>query len=153
MRKTLIAFLVAPLLPALAPAWFLHANYPNRAAISGFILICGVFYLLQAVIGIPAYILTRSKRRYIWFHLLVGFFGMAAVSVAINVVFSKTEIWFADTLFQAAYVGALGAGIGLVFWLVARPDKIADPGLKLQAEPVPELRKVTRHDAVLENEK
>ena len=128
MRKTLIAFLVAPILPALPPAWFLHANYPDRTAISGFIFVCGLFYLLQTVVGIPAYILARSKRRYIWFYLLLGFFGMAIVPIAVNGVFATTKIDMVDTLLKATYLGVLGAGIGLVFWLIARPDKIANPG-------------------------
>lgn len=125
MGRTLVAFLVAPMLPALAPTWFLHANYPDRMAISGFIFICGLFYLLQAVVGIPAYILARSKRRhiYIWFYLLLGFFGMAVGFIAVTVVFSTTKTSIAETLLQVAYFGALGAGIGLMFWLIARPDK------------------------------
>jgi hypothetical protein len=121
--RTVVAFLVAPLLPTLAPAWFLHANYPNRTAISGFIFVCGLFYILQAIVGIPAYILARTKRRYIWFYLVLGFFGMAAVSIAVTVVFSTTKIDIAETLLQVTYFGALGAGIGLMFWLIARPDK------------------------------
>ena len=121
--RTVVAFLVAPLLPALAPAWFLHANYPDRTAISGFIVVCGLFYLLQAVIGIPAYILARTKRRHIWFYLLLGFFGMAVAFIAVTVIFSTTKTSIAETLLQVAYFGALGAGLGLVFWLIARPDR------------------------------
>jgi hypothetical protein len=123
VRRTLVAFLVAPVLPALAPAWFLHANYPDRTAISGFIFVCGLFYLLQAVIGIPAYFLARSQRRYIWFYLLLGFVGMAVVSVAVTGVFSTTKSSITETLLQVFYFGTLGAGIGLMFWLIARPDK------------------------------
>src|ERR1700735_3711718 len=123
--RTVVAFLVAPLLPTLAPVWFLHANYPNRTAISGFVLVCGLFYLLQAIIGIPAYILARTKRRYIWFYLLLGFFGMAAGFIVVTVVFSATKTNIAEILLQFIYFGALGAGIGLVFWLIARPDKSA----------------------------
>jgi hypothetical protein len=123
--RTVSAFLVAPILPALAPAWFLHSNYPNRAAISGFIVVCGLFYLLQAVVGIPAYILARAKRRYIWFYLLLGFFGMSVAFIAISGVFSTTKTSIAETLIQATYFGALGTGIGLMFWLIARPDKLA----------------------------
>ena len=77
--RTIVAFLVAPILPALPPAWFLHSNYPNRTAISGFIVVCGIFYLLQTVVGIPAYFLAQTYRRYVWFYLLIGFFGMIAV--------------------------------------------------------------------------
>jgi hypothetical protein len=123
MRRTLIAFLVAPLLPALPPAWFLHAGHPDRTAISGFIFVCGLFYLLQAVIGIPAYILARSKRRYVWFYVLLGFLGMSVVYLAVIGIFSTTTIDVAETLFQVSYFGALGAGIGLMYWLIARPDK------------------------------
>ena len=123
MGRTLVAFLVAPILPALAPAWFLHANYPNRTAISGFIFVCGLFYLLQAVVGIPAYILAQAKRRYVWFYLLLGFFGMAVGFIAVTVVFSTTKTSIAEILLRIAYFGLLGAGIGLVFWLIARPDK------------------------------
>lgn len=123
--RTVAAFLVAPILPALAPAWFLHANYPNRTAISGFIVVCGLFYLLQAIIGIPAYILARAKRRYIWFYLLLGFFGMAVVFIVVTIVFPTTKISIAETLLRVIYFGALGGGIGLAFWLIARPDKSA----------------------------
>jgi hypothetical protein len=109
----------------LAPAWFLHANNPDRTAISGFIVVCGLFYLLQTVVGIPAYILAQAKRRYVWFYLLLGFFGMAVGFVAVTVVFSTTKTIIAETLLQVTYFGVLGAGIGLVFWLIARPDKSA----------------------------
>jgi hypothetical protein len=129
--RTVVAFLVAPLLPTLAPTWFLHANYPNRTAISGFVVVCGLFYLLQAIIGIPAYILARTKRRYIWFYLLLGFFGMAAGFIAVTAVFSTTKTNIAETLLQVTYFGALGAGIGLVFWLIARPDKSAALGSQI----------------------
>jgi hypothetical protein len=131
MRRTLVAFLVAPMLPALAPAWFLHANYPDRTAISGFIFVCGLFYLLQAVVGIPAYFLARTKRRYIWFYLLLGFFGMAVASVAVTGIFSTTKTSITETLLQGTYIGALGAGIGLMFWLIARPDKSAAIGAQI----------------------
>src|ERR1700682_3841373 len=107
--RTVTAFLVAPILPALAPAWFLHLNYPNRTAISGFIVVCGLFYLLQAVVGIPAYILARTKRRYIWFYLLLGFFAMAVSFIAVTIVFPTTKISTAETLFRFTYVGAFGA--------------------------------------------
>jgi hypothetical protein len=117
--------------PALAPAWFLHANYPDRTAISGFIFVCGLLYLLQAVVGIPAYFLARTKRHRIWFYLLLGFFGMAVVFVAVIGVFSTTKTSITETLLQATYFGAIGAGMGLVFWLIARPDKSAAIGAQI----------------------
>jgi hypothetical protein len=100
-------------------------------AISGFIVVCGLFYLLQAVVGIPAYFLARTKRRYIWFYLLLGFFGMAVASVAVTGVFSTTRTSVTETLVQVTHLGALGAGIGLMFWLIARPDKSAAMGAQI----------------------
>ncbi|QQN64341.1 hypothetical protein JIR23_00500 [Bradyrhizobium diazoefficiens] len=126
--RIIVAFLVAPILPALPPTWFLHANDPNRMAISGFIVVCGLFYLLQAVIGIPAYIFAGSKRRYVWFYLLLGLLGMAVSSIAVTVVFSTGKNGITEALLTAAYLGGLGAGIGLIFWLIARPDKRAAAG-------------------------
>jgi hypothetical protein len=87
--------------------------------------------LLQAVIGVPAYFLARNKRRYIWFYLLLGFFGMAVVFVAVIGVFSTTKTRITETLLEATYFGALGAGIGLMFWLIARPDKIEPRGVQI----------------------
>ena len=121
--RTLVAFLVAPLLPALPSAWLLHSNYPNRTAISGYIVVCCFLYLLQAIVGMPAYFLAKTYRRYVWFYLLVGSLGMICVFSAIIIFFSKTKIDIADTLLRLPYFGAVGAGIGLVFWLVARPDR------------------------------
>ena len=124
--RTVIAFIAAPLLPAMLPSWFLHTNYPDRAAVSGFIFICGILYLLQALVGIPAYALARVKRRYIWFYLLLGLVAMPGVHVAIIIIFSKTKISIAETFLEIAYFGALGAAIGVLFWLIARPDRVAD---------------------------
>jgi hypothetical protein len=121
--RTIVAFLVAPMLPALPPAWFLHFNYPDRTAISGFIVVCGIFYVLQMIVGIPAYFLARTYRRYMWFYLLLGSIGMIAVYSAVIIIFSKPKVSFAEELLQFPYFGAIGAGIGLVFWLVARPDR------------------------------
>jgi hypothetical protein len=73
----------------------------------------------------------RAKRRHIWFYLLLGFFGMPVAFIAVIVVFTTTKINIAEILLQVAYFGALGAGIGLVFWLIARPDKSAALGAQL----------------------
>ena len=121
--RIIAAFLVAPILPALPAAWFLHLNYPDRVAISGLVRVCLFFYLLQTLIGIPAYLLAGGYRRYARFYLLLGFFGMIAFCSAVIIFFSKTEINIAKTLLLLSYLGALGAGIGLVFWFVARPDR------------------------------
>jgi len=123
MRRTVVAFLVAPLFPALAPAWYLHANNPSRTFIAGFIFLCGLFYLLQAIIGIPAYLIARTRRRYLWFYLLVGFFGPAIPYIAASTIFWRDSISNYEGILLTLYFGVLGAVTGLIFWLVARLDK------------------------------
>lgn len=123
MSRTLVAFLVAPIFPALAPAWFLHANYPDRTPVSGFIFICGLFYLLQAIIGVPAYLFARARRRYVWFYLLVGFLGPAIPFILARNLFWAAQIGISEAFLMAAYFGFLGATTGLIFWFAARPDK------------------------------
>jgi hypothetical protein len=55
--------------------------------------------------------------------LFAGCFGMIAVYSAVIIIFSKTEINVTDVLLRLPYFGVIGAGIGLVFWLVARPGR------------------------------
>jgi len=75
--RTLPAFLLAPILPALVPAWFYHAS-GNRPIVSTVIFFCGLFYLLEAVLGIPGYIIfKRNSLHRIWAYALLGFFGLA----------------------------------------------------------------------------
>jgi hypothetical protein len=49
----------------------------------------------------------------------------------VTMFFSTTKANIAETLFQVVYFGALGAGIGLVFWLIARPDKHAGQAVEI----------------------
>jgi zinc transporter ZupT len=121
--RTSAASLIAPILPALPPAWFLHQNYSNRTAISGFVVICGLFYFLHCAVGIPAYFLARSYRRHAWFDLLLGFFGMTLLYVAVNVLFPTIKANISKALIMTPYFGALGAVMGLMFWFVSRPDR------------------------------
>jgi hypothetical protein len=122
MKRTLVAFLAAPILSSLLPAWFLHLHHPEKTAISGLVVVCCLFYLIQAAIGIPAYFLAPIRRRYVWYFLVIGFLAFSALYIAV-IVFTKTKIQIADGLFQTVYFGVSGAAIGLVFWLIARPDK------------------------------
>jgi hypothetical protein len=53
------------------------------------------------------------------------------VHCAVNGIFSTTKISIVETLLQVTCLGALGAGTGLVFWLIARPDKSAALGAQI----------------------
>jgi hypothetical protein len=125
--RTFVAFLIAPLLPAVLPAWYLHANNPDRLAISGYIFLCGLFYLLEVVVGIPACkLFIRMRWRRVWAYMLLGFFGVAVPVIVLSMVRWSEKDSAADLSFSVGYLGLLGASIGLIFWLVARPDRIAE---------------------------
>lgn len=56
------AFILAPIIPAILPGYNWHANHPETGPLSGFIFVTLVFYVVEAVVGIPAfYVLTRRR--------------------------------------------------------------------------------------------
>jgi len=118
--RTFIAFLVAPLLPAILPAWYM-AQAPDRTGLSAYIWVCCLIYLLQAVAGIPAFLLfSRKGRHRLWPYLLLGFLASAVpVAAAVAIMRDGLSVLF----FGAGYLGILGACTALIFWLVARPDQ------------------------------
>jgi hypothetical protein len=117
--RTIVAFVVAPLLPAILPAWQM-ARAPNQTGLSAYIFVCCLIYLLQAVAGIPAVLLFSSKGNYrLWPYLLVGFVA-SAIPAAVAVVIKEGGLFV--LVFGVVYMGILGALTALIFWLVARPD-------------------------------
>ena len=118
--RIVVAFVVAPLLPAVLPGWQL-AQAPNWTGLSAYIFVCCLVYLLQAVVGIPAFLLFRRKGSYrLWPYLLVGFFGSAVPAAAAVLIKEDGLLVLA---FAVVYMGMLGALTALFFWLAARPDQ------------------------------
>ena len=121
--RTSIGFLVAPLLPAILPAWYL-AQAPNKSGPSAYIFVCCLIYLLQIVVGIPAFLLfSRISRHQLWAYLLAGFLTSAGPTGAAIVIMGDYKNNIIGTVFVTWYVGILGAFTALIFWLVARPDQ------------------------------
>src|SRR5579862_5834866 len=120
--RAFIAFLVAPLLPAILPAWYL-AQSSNRSGPSAYIFVCCLIYVLEALVGVPAFLLFRRTRHRLWPYLLLGFLT-TTIPVARTIGFTgdaKNNI--VGTVFTIWYVGVLGIFTALIFWLVARPDQ------------------------------
>jgi uncharacterized membrane protein (UPF0136 family) len=118
--RTIVAFVLAPLLPAILPAWQM-ARAPNRTGLSAYIFVCCLIYLLQAVVGIPAFLLfLRKKSHRLWPYLITGFLA-GAVPAAAAVLIKKDETF--ALVFAVVYMGLLGASTALLFWLMARPDQ------------------------------
>jgi hypothetical protein len=72
LKRLLLAFLVAPLLPAFVQAWIINfAGEYHPLAI--FILVGGALYVLQLVVGIPGYLFFRRiKQHHLWAYSLLG---------------------------------------------------------------------------------
>jgi hypothetical protein len=123
--RTLVAFLTAPMLPAVVPAWF---SYVNRTydPVTAFVFFCGLFYLLQAIIGIPGYkLLDRTSKHPVWAYALLGFCATALPFLLLSLYrWPQGGYDLATLLYVTCYPGFLGAGTGLMFWIVARPDKM-----------------------------
>ena len=121
--RTFIAFLVAPLLPAILPAWYM-AQSPNRSVPSAYIFVCCLIYVLQVAVGIPTFLLfSRGGRHQLWRYLLLGFVTSAVPVVAAIVIMGDQKNNIAGTIFITGYFGVLGTFTALIFWLVARPDQ------------------------------
>jgi predicted lysophospholipase L1 biosynthesis ABC-type transport system permease subunit len=121
--RNLLAFIVAPLLPAILPAWQM-AQAPNRSGFSAYIFVCCVFYLVQGLVGIPAFLLfSRRGRHQLWPYLLLGFVT-SAVPVPVGLlIYSSLKVEIIGIGLVVLYFGMFGALTALIFWLVARPDK------------------------------
>jgi hypothetical protein len=93
-----------------------------------FVLVCGSFYALQVIVGVPAYLLLgRTKRHRIWIYALLGF---VSVAVPFLVYGSMRDLGRHDAgqvLYLTFYLGLLGGISAAIFWLLARPDRVAPP--------------------------
>jgi hypothetical protein len=123
--RTLLAFLVAPLLPAvmLAGLSVVNDSHPPLAVL---ILFTGACYALQVVVGVPAFlILGRARRRNIRAYALLGFGGLALPFLLYSLYRDAAGNGLGQLLYATCQIGLFGAGTGSVFWLIARPDRVA----------------------------
>jgi hypothetical protein len=128
MKRTLTAFVVAPLVPPFL-YWLFHSA-PSLAALAGIMFYGGMIgYLAMAVAGVPAFFLIRSHSHLRLGHVLV----VAAVVGAVTLLLMSHAPLEARTAGLGALYGLSG---GVAFWLVWRrgaaqpavaPDR-ASPG-------------------------
>jgi hypothetical protein len=121
--RTLIAFVGAPVIPATIAAWVVHLN-GTYTPLSMFVFVCLVFYALQVIIGAPAYLLMSRKNLHrVWIYMLLGCFG-AALPPFLLFIWRQAEKGYGLAEYAVLYYPALlGTGAGLMFWVLARPDK------------------------------
>jgi hypothetical protein len=127
--RAFLGFIVAPVIPALVPAWFSYLNQTYHPA-SIFIFFCLLFYAGELVIGLPAHkLLKRFGRRGFLTYVLLGFCAAAVPFLGWSLYRSVVALHYSlgELFFVTWYPGCLGALVGLVFWLVARPDRSDRP--------------------------
>ena len=123
--RTFVAFLVAPFGSSLVAAGSSYVN-GSYHPLAVFVLLCGALYVLQALIGTPAYLLLgRAKRHRIWVYALLGFSAIALPFLLYSLYRGETGYALGDILYLTAHIGLLGAATGSMFWLIARPDRRA----------------------------
>jgi hypothetical protein len=139
MKRIVLAFLVAPLVPVLLLALVDLIGSSGAASHSGngalFALVVFVFvYPATAILGIPVYLYFRRKGWHQWWRVLLG---GACIGLAPG-VFSGFLALFADVrigetlamlLPFAGLAAAFGAVGALAFRVIAFPAKIDAEGL------------------------
>jgi hypothetical protein len=136
MNRSIIAFLVAPLAaPVLlipyirsmttTSTWFVFA-----LIISAIMAYAGVF-----IFGVPAYFFLRTRSwTALWIAPLVGFLIGAVMWLVFSAIFalvldegiSGVRLALTDPATLRGVIwpgGIIGAAIGIILWLIARPDR------------------------------
>lgn len=120
LKRVLLAFLLAPLLPAACNAVIVASEYHPLAI---FVISGTGIYALQLVVDIPGYLLLhRSGRHGLQVYALFGLSVGAALVLAARLL-SHPDDGVLGGLMACIYFGLLGAATTASFWSVARPDR------------------------------
>lgn len=124
MRRTVVAFIVSGLAPAILTSivgW--NGAYHPLALL---VVVGGAAYALQVVVGIPVHFLIRRRK-----HGLVLYVVTGLTAALVPFLLHAANRWEAEgatielAIVPTLYVGFLGVLAGATFWLVARPDRTA----------------------------
>jgi hypothetical protein len=135
MNRRSTAFFVAPLTSVLMSVPYLyHAPFPW--SVVGFVLVLIVSYGGMIAVGIPAYLFLRSRHWLsLWVAVIVGFIAGGIMIFIFAALFAlllgeggrgmiagiADGSMVKDILWPG---GPMGAVTGVVFWLIARPDRL-----------------------------
>ena len=121
--RTSIAFCVAPLAVPIVAA--LYLGWSPDSLIYGLVLVGSLFiaYVGTFLLGLPIYrILVARKLTAFWLAPVVG----SIVGTTVLLVFQAVTLSAPDIEGVALkFGGSLGAVVGTIIWLIARPDRQA----------------------------
>jgi len=139
MYREIIAFVVAALA---VPILVAIDSYPGTSKDSGYALFLSVVtvvaFIAVPILGVPAYRFLKAKRwTAFWIAPLTGFIVATVVWYVVMFLFgltivpNKSYVWSrlinVDSLRAALWpVGPIGAAVGVILWLIARPDRTSD---------------------------
>lgn len=123
LRRLVIAFCVAPVLPVVVKTWLLGQPGEGISFVL-LMIIGGAAYGMQPVAGVPLYLLLRRYRQNdLVAYLLAGFFTVMIVMTVLTVCLSGFNIsLILRSAGDSASLALWGVPIGAIFWLIARPD-------------------------------
>ena len=138
--RTITAFMTAPLVVPVIMVLYFDAEHPSQWIVISAIALMFA-YLGTIVLGIPVYLLFRSQGWLsIWHIFSVSIIG-SWLSWAIFLLLFALSFGYdtksaselagsplSDTKLYFWPVGVTGAIYGLVFWLIARPDRRRSSG-------------------------
>lgn len=123
MIRLAIAFLAAPVLPAIVKTW-LVSRPDDTLSLSLLVLIAGLFYAMQLVVGVPGYLVMHRYRQTDALACIVLGFLVMAIPIALSSLYwCVGGTCVADTVRYTADSGLYGFAMGAMFWLVAQPGR------------------------------
>lgn len=124
MKRLAIAFVVAPVIPAMLKVWEL--SQPDEfISFTLLQIVLGTLYAMQFAVGVPGHVLLDYYDHHgLGAYLLLGFLVVSLPLILASLYWSASPL--INSLFQAVELGMYGVPMGAVFWLIARPDRRED---------------------------
>ena len=122
MDRTTTAFLVAPIVGAAATGFVLTLLGGLDVFGPGFLVTLVLAYAGMLIFGWPAYrILVKRRWTALWIAPALGFVvGIVMSLPLLSILYKRAALEDALLTLPGGCVGAL---VGVVFWLIARPDR------------------------------
>lgn len=128
LMRGIIAFLTAPIPAAIVQAVVVAIwPKPERGGVfehpsSMFLVLCLIFYVLQALLGVPlAAVIGRQRRPTPTSYALGGIAITSPILLIVGWTFIQQNLSTYQAIYNVMYFTAAGASIGMIAWFFRRP--------------------------------